>query len=49
MHNLIGPMEADDELVTKAVKGILANESKLRNVPYEVTEAKLYQICNMAY
>ncbi len=49
LHNLIGPMEADDELVTKAVKGILANESKLRNVPYEVTEAKLYQICNMAY
>ncbi len=49
LHNLIGPMEADDELVTKAVKGIMANESKLRNVPYEVTEAMLYQICNMAY
>ena len=49
MHNLIGPLEADDELVTRAVKGIMSNESKLRNVPYEVTEAMLYQICNMAY
>lgn len=49
MHNLIGPLEADDELVTRAVRGIMADESKLRNVPFEVTEAMLYQICNMAY
>ncbi len=49
MHNLIGPLEADDELVTRAVRGIMSNESKLRNVPFEVTEAALYQICNMAY
>lgn len=49
MHNLIGPMEADEELIARAVQGIMANEAKLRNVPYEVTEAMLYQICNMAF
>lgn len=49
MHNLIGPMEASDELITQAVRGIMSNESKLKNVPFEVTEAKLYQMCNMAY
>lgn len=49
MHNLIGPMQADEELITKAVRGIMANEAKLRNVPYKVTEDVLYQICNMAY
>lgn len=49
MHNLIGPMETEEELIARAVKGMMSNESKLRNAPFEVTEAKLYQICNMAY
>lgn len=49
LHRLLGPMEADEELVTKAVRGMMTNESKLRNVPFPVTEAMLYQICGMAY
>lgn len=49
MHRLIGPMQAEEELITAAVRGIMANESKLKNVPYQVTESMLYQICNTAY
>lgn len=49
IHRLLGPMAVDEELVTKAVHGIMSNESKLRNVPFSVTEAMLYQICGMAY
>lgn len=49
MHRLIGPMQAEEELITKAVRGIMANEAKIKNVPHEVTEGMLYQICNMAY
>ena len=48
MHKLIGPMDAEDELIDRAVKGILSNEAKLKNVPYPVTEDVLYQICRMA-
>jgi alcohol dehydrogenase len=49
IHRLIGPMQVEEELITKAVRGLMENESKLRNVPYPVTEAMLYQICGMAY
>ena len=49
IHNLLGPMSVDEELVTKAVRGMMSNENKLKNVPYHVTEDMLYQICNMAY
>lgn len=49
IHRLLGPMEADEELVTKAVRGMMSNADKLRNVPFPVTETMLYQICGMAY
>lgn len=49
MHRLIGPMQAEEELIAKAVHGIMENEAKLKNVPYEVTESMLYRICDMAY
>jgi alcohol dehydrogenase len=49
IHKLLGPMQADEELITAAVRGLMANEAKLKNTPYEVTEQVLYQICNMAY
>lgn len=45
MHKLIGPMQAEDALIDAAVKGIMANEAKLKNVPYPVTEEVLYKIC----
>lgn len=48
IHNLIGTMEPDEELITKAVRGLMSNEDKLRNVPYPVTEDMLYHICSMA-
>lgn len=46
MRKLIGKLEAEDALIDTAVKGILSNEAKLKNVPYQVTESILYQICN---
>lgn len=49
MHQLIGSMDVDIQLIETAVRGLMSNESKLRNVPFEVTEASLYRICNMAY
>lgn len=48
LHKLIGPMQADSSLITKAVQGLMSNESKLRNVPFAVTEDILYQICSRA-
>ena len=48
LHKLIGPMEVEDELITKAVKGLMSNEAKLKNIPYQVTEDVLYQVCAMA-
>ena len=30
IHNLIGTMEPDEELITKAVRGLMSNEDKLR-------------------
>lgn len=47
MRKLIGKMEAEDALIDSAVQGILSNEAKLKNVPYQVTEDVLYKICNM--
>lgn len=46
MHKLIGPMPEDQALIEKAVQGVLANEAKLKNVPYPVTEEILYKICS---
>ncbi len=48
MHKLIGRMDVDDALLDCAVKGIMTNEAKLKNVPYTVTEDVLYKICNTA-
>lgn len=48
IHKLIGPMEVEEELIRKAVTGLMSNEAKLKNVPYQVTEEMLYQICHMA-
>lgn len=48
MHKLIGKMDVEEELIKEAVSGILQNESKLKNVPYPVTEEILYRICDMA-
>lgn len=48
IHKLLGPMPEDPELIQTAVEGMMANESKLRNAPYQVTEERLYRICRMA-
>lgn len=48
MRKLIGKLEAEESLIDAAVKGILSNDAKLKNVPYQVTETILYQICNTA-
>lgn len=45
IHRLLGPMQAEPELITRAVEGILANEAKLKNVPFSVTEDILNSIC----
>lgn len=49
IHKLLGPMPTDEALISEAVGGLMANEGKLRNAPYQVTEEKLYRICRMAY
>lgn len=48
IHTLIGPMQADDSLIGRAVEGMMVNEAKLKNVPFQVTEDMLYRICRMA-
>lgn len=48
IHKLLGPLAADEALITQAVSGLMANEGKLRNTPYRVTEEVLYRICHMA-
>lgn len=48
IHKLIGHMDAEDALIEKAVQGMMSNEAKLKNVPYQVTAEMLYQICDMA-
>ena len=48
MHKLIGKMEAEDALIDEAVRGMLENEAKLKNVPYPVNEEVLRRICDMA-
>jgi alcohol dehydrogenase len=49
IHKLIGPLEADEALIDAAVKGLMSNETKLKNTPYPVTEKVLYEICGMAH
>ena len=46
IHRLLGTEKIDGELMEKAVRGLMENESKLRNVPFQVTEELLYRICN---
>lgn len=48
IHRLLGSMEAPEKLIDEAVKGIMGNQAKLKNVPYCVTEKMLYDICAMA-
>ena len=48
IQRLIGTMEAEDELVDRAVHGTMAKPEKLKNVPYKVTEDVLYRICSAA-
>ena len=45
LHGLIGKMEAERELLEKAMAGLLGDESTLKNVPFAVTEAVMRQIC----
>jgi alcohol dehydrogenase len=49
IHKLLGEMDAEEALIQKAVSGLLANETKLRNTPYPVDENVLQRICQMAY
>ncbi len=48
IHELLGPMQADDALIRQAVEGMMANEKKLKNTPYPVNEAVLTAICEAA-
>lgn len=48
MHQLIGKAGMEEELMDRAVKGLMANPAKLKNAPYPVTEEVLYHICRMA-
>ena len=45
MGEKTGKMEAERELLEKAMAGLLGDESKLKNVPFAVTEAVMRQIC----
>lgn len=47
MHKLIGPMPDERELLERAAQGILANEAKLRNTPYPVSEETMRRICGL--
>lgn len=48
IHKLIGRMDAEEELIDRAVQGLMSNEAKRKNAPYDVTEDVLRRICNMA-
>lgn len=48
MHQLIGHLDADSELIDLAVEGLMGNPAKLQNAPYPVTKEGLYRICRMA-
>lgn len=49
IHKLLGPMPEDEALIAQAVSGLMENEGKLRNAPYQVTEEVLHRICRMGY
>lgn len=42
---MLGAMEADEDLMNRMVRGMLSNEAKLKNVPYPVTEDVMWKIC----
>ena len=48
IHTLLGPLEIAPDMVDTAIKGIMANERKLKPVPYEVTEETLRKFFEMA-
>ena len=48
IQTLIGAMEVEDDLIDRAVHGMMGKPEKLKNVPFEVTEEMLYRICHMA-
>ena len=48
IHTLLGPLEIAPNMVDTAIKGIMANERKLKPVPYEVTEETLRKFFEMA-
>lgn len=48
IHTLLGPLEIAPDMVDTAIKGIMANERKLKPVPYEVTEETLCKFFEMA-
>lgn len=45
IREMLGPLQAEEELMDRAVRGMLSNEAKLKNVPYKVTEEVLRGIC----
>lgn len=45
IHKLLGEMHPEKELIDQAVSGLMTNEAKLRNAPYQVNEEMLYRIC----
>ena len=48
IHALIGSLEMPDDMINSAITGILANERKLKPVPYTVTEDVLRNFFQMA-
>ena len=48
IHRLIGPLEIADIHKEKAIQSLMANEAKLKAVPYEVTEELLSHFFELA-
>ncbi len=48
IHQALGPVRADEDLLRRAVSGMMENEGKLKNTPYSVDKAVLESICDMA-
>lgn len=48
IHTLLGSLEMSSDMIDTAIKGIMANERKLKPVPYTVTEEVLHTFFDMA-
>ncbi len=48
IHQLIGPLEVEDDLMEAAVSGLINNKAKIDAVPYEITEDTLRHFFSMA-